>query len=113
MPCEWYKDAYGNVIHMNVGRSTGRKPVCAFCRRPYREGRLCDFPLGNGKTCDAQMCTSCAVTLGSQETPVGGGLVRLGDTIDVCPYHRQQAAVVDGKLVIDAPTQGTLFEEVR
>jgi hypothetical protein len=43
------------------------------------------------------MCGACAVTLGNQETPVGGGLKLMGDTIDVCPIHRNQAVVVNGK----------------
>jgi hypothetical protein len=105
------RDAEGNVIHINMGHSTGRKKKCKFCQRAYREGKLCDFPVAEGKTCDAEMCGSCAVTLGSQETPIGGGLKRIGDTIDVCPHHRSQAVTINGRL--QPVAQGNLFEEGR
>lgn len=110
MPCAWYKTADGTVVHINHGRSTGRAKSCGFCGRPYREGKLCDYPIAEGKTCDAEMCNSCARTLGAQETEVGAGMKRLGDTIDVCPRHRGKAVVKDGKL---QPEQGSLFSEVR
>jgi hypothetical protein len=93
MPCEWYKTADGVVVHVNRrGASPGRLMKCKFCNYNYREneGKLCDFPVGNGKTCDAAMCRSCAHPLGAQETDAGSGLKRLGDTIDVCPIHRGQ-----------------------
>jgi hypothetical protein len=65
---------------------------CKFCNYNYRdnEGKLCDFPVGNGKTCDAAMCKDCARTLGHQNTDVGSGLKKMHDTIDVCPIHRGQ-----------------------
>jgi hypothetical protein len=96
-PCEWLKTADGTVMHINRGRGGG-KQFCKFCRRKYSEGKLCDFPVGNGRTCDAAMCNECARTLGSQETEIGHGMKRLGDTIDVCPVHRSRAVVVDGKI---------------
>lgn len=70
MPCEWLKD----------------------------NGKLCDFPIGDGRTCDAQMCDKCAVTLGRGEVDIGGGMKRLNDSIDVCPLHRGQATATNGKL---------------
>jgi hypothetical protein len=97
-PCEWLKTADGVVMHINRGRGGGRKLVCKFCTRKYSDGKLCDFPVGNGRTCDAAMCSECARTLGSQDTDIGGGMKRLGDTIDVCPIHRGQATVQGGKI---------------
>lgn len=97
-PCEWYEKD-GVVIHVNRGRSGGQKRHCKFCNSDYRDGgKLCDFPVGNGRTCDAQMCNECARTLGSQNSDAGGGMKRLGDTIDVCPIHRAQAVVKNGKI---------------
>ncbi len=87
MPCEWLKTADGAVIHINRGRSR-KKLQCKFCRVTYTEGKLCDFPVGQGKTCDAQMCDRCASTIGRQSTDVGNGMRKLNDTIDVCPIHR-------------------------
>ena len=91
MPCEWYKAADGTVMHINRGRQPGKKMVCKFCHKPYREGtngKLCDFPVGNGKTCDAAMCGDCATTVGLQDTDIGAGMKKLGDTVDLCPIHK-------------------------
>jgi hypothetical protein len=43
------------------------------------------------------MCDDCAKTLGRQHTEIGNGIKKLNDTIDVCPIHREQAAVSGGK----------------
>lgn len=93
MPCEWLEGPGGTVMHINRrGGSPGRLMKCKFCNRNYREahGKLCDFPVGNGKTCDAAMCPDCATTLGAQKTDIGGGFKRLNDTRDVCPIHKGQ-----------------------
>jgi hypothetical protein len=99
MPCEWLKTPDGVVMHIKCGRSRGPKRHCKFCHEDYYGGKLCDFPVGNGRTCDAQMCDGCARTLGTQESDIGHGMKRLGDTIDVCPIHREQAVVKGGKLL--------------
>ena len=92
MPCEWYKTADGTVIHINRGRGGSRRLECKFCHEMYSEskGKLCDFPVEHGKTCDAAMCNECSRTLGHQHTDAGSGMKRLNDTIDVCPIHRGQ-----------------------
>jgi hypothetical protein len=108
MGCEWIKMADGTVAHINCGHNRGPKRHCKFCHKDYRGGKLCDFPVGNGKTCDAEMCDGCARTLGSQSTDIGHGMKRLGDTIDVCPIHRGKATVQSG--VIQAIEQPSLFE---
>jgi hypothetical protein len=95
MPCEWLEKD-GAVIHINRGR--GRKRLtCRFCHRIYNidDGKLCDFPVGNGKTCDAQMCSQCARTIGSQHTDMGGGFKKLNDTVDYCPIHAKQVPNAD------------------
>jgi len=97
MPCEWYKKD-GVVIHVNRGRSRGPKRNCKFCHQDYYGGKLCDFPVGDGRTCDAEMCNECARTLGKQNTEIGSGLKRLNDTIDVCPNHRGHAVVQGGEI---------------
>ena len=90
MPCEWYKTADGAVVHVKTSRNPGRLMKCNYNYRE-NEGKLCDFPVGNGKTCDAAMCNECSRTLGYQHTDTGLGMKRLNDTIDVCPIHRGQA----------------------
>ena len=89
MPCEWY-EIDGAIILVNRGRG-GKKQTCKFCGNKYSEGKLCDFPVEHGKTCDAAMCNECSRTLGYQHTDTGLGMKRLNDTIDVCPIHRGQA----------------------
>lgn len=101
MPCEWLKGPNGEIIHLKTARS-GKRQECKFCHKTYKtdSGKVCDFPVGNGRTCDAQMCGECAVTLGPQQTDVGGGLKKLHDTFDLCPIHRTMAVFKDGKLEI-------------
>jgi hypothetical protein len=101
-PCEWLKGPNGEIIHIKRARLRGRKH-CKFCDRDYRseDGKMCDFPVASGKTCDAEMCGGCACTLGRQTTDIGHGMKKLNDSIDVCPIHRSQAVVRDGKLVFD------------
>lgn len=88
MPCSWLKTPDGTVVHINHGRGGGKKKRCKFCRQDYREGKLCDFPVGHGRTCDAEMCSACATTVGAQTTDIGNGIQRLDDTFDLCPIHR-------------------------
>jgi hypothetical protein len=41
-------------------RGKRRGNVCGICRE--RPGdKLCDYPLGGGKTCDRSLCAGCAV----------------------------------------------------
>lgn len=87
MPCEWYRAADGTVMHINRSRSR-KKMRCGFCKATYTDGKLCDFPVGNGRTCDAQMCGQCATTVGRQHSDAGHGMKRLNDTIDLCPIHK-------------------------
>lgn len=87
MPCEWLKGPGGSTIHIN--RSGGRKKECPFCRKGW-VSKLCDFPIGHGKTCDAPMCDACATRMGRQETQLGGGFSRPNDTKDFCPIHKGQ-----------------------
>lgn len=98
MPCERMRAADGTVFHLCV--SKGRAHRCEDCGEYSRELRLCDYPLGNGKTCDAEICSSCAMTLGYQDTDIGAGMKRLGDTIDLCALHRDKAVVRGGELVL-------------
>jgi len=102
MPCEWYEKD-GVVMHINRGHSRGPKRHCKFCHAEYYGGKLCDFPLGNGRTCDAAMCDECARTIGRQASDAGHGLKRLNDTIDVCPIHRDQAIAQGGEIRVREP----------
>lgn len=86
MPREWLKHEDGTVVHINRGRS-GKAKTCPFCKR-NPVSKLCDFDIGHGKTCDAEMCASCGKTQGRQDVDVGGGFKRLNDTVDYCPIHQ-------------------------
>jgi hypothetical protein len=100
MPCEWLKDENGNMIHINYGRGGGKRKTCPFCK-VGRVSKLCDYPLTEDgkKTCDAEMCDACSRTLGRGEVRISEHLTRLNDTIDVCPIHRGQAVMVEGKIL--------------
>lgn len=98
-PCEWLKGPNGEVIHINRGRTRERQRICKFCTKPYKGGKLCDFPVEHDKTCDAEMCDKCARTLGRGDVPIGNGFKRINDIIDVCPIHRGHATVIDGAIV--------------
>ncbi len=100
MPCEWLKMDDGTIVHINRGRSGGKAKICPFCKRG-KVAKLCDYPLTEDgkKTCDAEMCESCSRTLGSGQVRISEHLIRLNDTIDVCPIHRGNAVIVDGKIL--------------
>ena len=101
MGCEWLKTEDGGIIHINRGRQRDKLLCCKFCRQDYKQstGKLCDFPVGNGKTCDAEMCSKCCRTLGRGDVPIGHGLIRPNDTFDVCPIHRGKAVLVEGQIL--------------
>lgn len=46
----------------------------AGCLRPH--AALCDFPIGNGRTCDAKICEAHRLRIGPNE--------------DRCPQHAEQ-----------------------
>lgn len=48
--------------------------VCSRCHSEFSTS-LCDYPIGEGKTCDAPLCDSCRVRISD-----------LHD-IDLCPTH--------------------------
>lgn len=81
MPCEVYNDPEtGATMFIKCGRAPRR--ICKFCRRNYAT-LLCDAPIGNGKTCDAPICPTCAISGGP-------------DT-DYCPDHRNQQSLFGAK----------------
>lgn len=92
MPCIALRDDSGRQIGWARVCSTPR--LCWFCREKA-VSRLCDFPIGNGKTCDAKMCSTCATQGVKSVTP------RKSKPVDYCPTHK-------GRL----PVQSPLFEEV-
>jgi hypothetical protein len=60
-----------------------RRKSCKFCRGDA--DKQCDFKLRGskaGKTCDANLCSKCAVTQGTH-----GVGAHSGDSIDYCPPH--------------------------
>lgn len=71
MTCHTIKSGRGNAIVCTRGPRTRR---CA-CGNPAT--KLCDFPMGNGKTCDVPMCDACAFGIGPD--------------IDVCSHHKESA----------------------
>lgn len=75
MPCWTVKLPDGTVALVH-GRGSKPKP-CSVCGQPG--GRLCDFPLGGGKTCDASLCGRCAVPIAKD--------------VEYCPSHPKKLAL--------------------
>jgi hypothetical protein len=79
MPCEPFKiknEDGSFIIGIMCSRGRNSKP-CYVCGKPHTS--LCDYSLGNGKTCDKPMCNSCKT--------------RIGHDLDVCREHSNPAAV--------------------
>ena len=53
----------------------GRRDRCRFCHNQYVT-KLCDFPTGRGRTCDAGMCDRCATAVAHE--------------VDYCPRHKHE-----------------------
>lgn len=85
MACEVHQDDQGPVTMILCGRD--RRQRCKFCHDGYVT-KLCDFPVGKDKTCDAGMCTRCATNIAHE--------------VDYCPIHKNRKP---------AAAQGSLFEE--
>lgn len=65
MPCNPLKDADGRVVGFACSRGPRKKaPRCLYCGRENAGTILCDFDVGNGRTCDRAMCPGCAVHVG-------------------------------------------------
>lgn len=66
MPSAWFD------FHGGIGWVTG-SGVKACVRCGQWADRLCDWPMGKGKTCDALLCVNCAGSVGPE--------------VDFCPVH--------------------------
>ncbi len=71
MPCKLMTLPDGSRAIVCMGNRPRRR--CPFCRRNWAT-LLCDFPLANGKTCDARICEECAEHVGPDR--------------DHCPNHK-------------------------
>lgn len=61
---------------------------------------LCDYEMGDGKTCDAPICGSCAESkrrypgfICIRVRGPHGSINVANDTIDYCPVHREEEAL--------------------
>ena len=70
MPCNHIIEN-GKVVGFCCSRGRRKGCVVPGCKRPAT--LLCDFPKGNGKTCDAPICEHHAL--------------HVGDNLDYCPNH--------------------------
>jgi len=70
MPCEFWKSPDGQIVGVICSRGPKRQK-CYICSR--LSSSLCDYPVGNGKTCDKPMCSQCKTTIGPD--------------LDVCREH--------------------------
>lgn len=66
MPCEHREG-------MIICRRPPVIPKCKFCLK-YDGTKMCDFPLSEGRTCDARICVRCTTVMGPDR--------------DYCPNHR-------------------------
>lgn len=61
MPCSVLKLPGGGAAIVRHGKP--RRRCCAFCRLTW-DGLLCDYPVGDGKTCDKPLCNGHARQVG-------------------------------------------------
>lgn len=61
MPCERITLSNGGYGYLRLNREATRRQPCSICRRPA--SRRCDYPTAQGRTCDAWLCTRCALPL--------------------------------------------------
>lgn len=57
MPCKHI--AFSNGVRAIVCTPNARRARCASCGVLSSDYRLCDWKIGDGKTCDAKVCLSC------------------------------------------------------
>lgn len=86
-PCKWINLPNGGVAHVNMGHSKPKR--CKFCTHGTG-AMLCDFTVGQGKTCDAPMCERCATEVGLD--------------LHHCPTHKGKTAEVHPAMTDTAPT---------
>jgi hypothetical protein len=72
--CETLRDESGRVTAIICG-GRGAHKRCKFCGLG-NVAKLCDFPVGLKKTCDAGMCARCATQVGAD--------------LDYCPKHKNE-----------------------
>jgi hypothetical protein len=82
MPCHDVKLPGGGAAFVRT--SGHRTPKCQFCKE--RPGvKQCDYPIGAGRTCDASVCTECALHLEPDN--------------DYCPIHKEKVFPVPATCV--------------
>lgn len=64
MPCRSYKTKNG-MVHICFGRGQKPPPGCRECGAMSEF--LCDFPVGDGKTCDRDLCAEHAHEIGPEQ----------------------------------------------
>lgn len=76
----WITLPGGITAHIKVAKARRRRCVGTEGGHPCPASATiqCDYPLGNGKTCDAYICR--------------GHAKRVGDNLDHCPTHARQPA---------------------
>ena len=60
MPCAFYKTKFG-MMHIRFKRGIKPQPHCRECGGMAEF--LCDFPVGEGKTCDCNLCPEHAIEI--------------------------------------------------
>jgi hypothetical protein len=58
MSCDFVKLPGGSAAIVCRSHTSSRH--CSVCKRALKTWKLCDFPTGNGKTCDKPLCQACA-----------------------------------------------------
>lgn len=79
MTCEWVRLPNGTTAVVLLGGAKPKAKPCIGCGRAST--RLCDAEVGDGKTCDAPLCTRCSTSRGRGE-------------IDYCAQHAALAPTV-------------------
>lgn len=71
----WDRGGGGGLVHLLYdGEGPGLPLVCHLCG--LCADFLCDFPIGEGVTCDRPMCSKCRCNVGEE--------------LDYCPPHHKE-----------------------
>jgi len=71
MPCEFFRSSDGSIVGVMCSRGRRQVKPCYICGKPHTS--LCDYPVGDGNTCDRPMCDKCRTMIGPD--------------LDVCRAH--------------------------
>ena len=78
MACNFVYGPDGKTQMVICTKGSVKIQYCDFCGSPFADA-LCDYPIGDGKTCDRKLCSKCRA--------------HVGMNTDLCPKHNTPEAI--------------------